>query len=52
MEKVKSGLASLDCNHAHANRYMETIARKKPGYSLIYDMAERLIAARLEEEVS
>ncbi|WP_339293024.1 class I SAM-dependent methyltransferase [Paenibacillus sp. FSL W8-0187] len=50
MKKVKSGLASLDWNHEHASRYVETIARKIPGYSLIYDMAERLITARLGED--
>lgn len=49
MAEVKSELASLDWNHAHASRYVETIARKIPGYSLIYDLAERLISARLGE---
>lgn len=49
MAEVKSELASLDWNHAHASRYVETIARKIPEYSLIYDLAERLISARLGE---
>lgn len=47
MDEVKTELIPLDWNQAHAGRYLETIARKIPGYSLIYGMAEQLITAHL-----
>ncbi|SEL81557.1 tRNA (cmo5U34)-methyltransferase [Paenibacillus sp. cl141a] len=47
MDEMKTELIPLDWNQAHTGRYLETIARKIPGYSLIYDMAERLITAQL-----
>lgn len=49
MDEMKTELIPLDWKQAHAGRYLETIARKIPGYSLIYDMAEQLITAHLGE---
>ncbi|MGE7824370.1 hypothetical protein [Paenibacillus sp. NPDC093718] len=54
MGKVKSGLASLDWNHAHASRYVETIARKRFSQSMgnsSYPVTDNVMRGLLEEAV-
>ncbi|MCG7408261.1 class I SAM-dependent methyltransferase [Paenibacillus sp. ACRRX] len=39
--------AFMNWNHSQADRYVDTIAAKIPGYYLLYDMTARLMAAQL-----